>query len=579
MERQVQVIAPKTKIKILDDGTTILPTQKRVAAYCRVSTVNEEQKTSYDNQIDEWTKRLTSNPEYHLVGIYADQGISGTSDKRRVEFKRLIQDARAGKIDKIFTKSISRFARNVTLTISLTRELKELGVEVYFDEERLSSLDSQSEFVFTILASMAQEESRHTSENVKWTFEKKMKDGIPFISDSTFLGYVKDPNNKRSLMIVPEEAETVKLIYDLYISGVSVLEICRRLENGKYKTGAGKTKWYPSTVEKILTNEKYCGDLLLQKTITLDYLTHKRVKNTGQAQQYFVKDNHPAIIDREIWDRAQIIFLRNKNKFQGIDENKRKYTSRYPLSGKLICVNCGKSYKRRHWTQGYPTPRIVYQCNGYIQGRPFERCKSSGISEDILLKMVCEIINELIIDKQMLFNTIKGSIKNVVKYEEVDNKIEQLENHLELIDENISVILTQKANTTDNDELFLLDKKYRDKIKEYKLITERIKELSQVAAKTRDTKERIERMSSLLKEGTITPNMLSKELIDSFIFTILVEDKNNVVVVINVSQNDSIKDIIAKRKSIIDFEPIYSSTTHLDRRFRPETINYKIVVI
>jgi transcriptional regulator with XRE-family HTH domain len=198
-----------------------------------------------------------------------------------------------------------------------------------------------------------------------------------------------------------------------------------------------------------------------------------------------------------------------------------------------------------------------------------------------VVELLCQVLNisvsELIAGKE------KEPDANKSSYEEdmalLSYKIEQLENHLELIDENISAILTQKANTTDNDELFLLDKKYRDKIKEYKLITERIKELSQVAAKTRDTKERIERMSSLLKEGTITPNMLSKELIDSFIFTILVEDKNNVVVVINVSQNDSIKDIIAKRKSIIDFEPIYSSTTHLDRRFRPETINYKIVVI
>ena len=414
MEREIQIIAPTPKPKFLLDGTKLLPNQKRVAAYCRVSTDNDDQLNSFENQVDEWRKRLEHDPNVVLVDIYADEGLSGTSEDRP-GFQRMIRDAKDGKIDKIVTKSISRFARNIQTSINVARELKNIGVEIYFDNEHISTLDPASEMLFTISAIMAQEESRHISDNVRWTFEKKKKEGIPMFSNN-LLGYRRDPNNPKNLVIVPEEAETVKRIFQLYTDEVGTIEICRILQNEGRLTSRNRTKWYPSTVESILTNEKYCGDLILQKSVTVDFLNHKRVKNEGIEEKIYIKNNHEPIVPREMWDKAQIIYARNRDRFRGVDPDSRKYASQYPLSGMLVCLTCGETYKRRHWIQGYPEPRIVYQCNGYINGKLKERCPSHGISEDILMASVCDIINNLFIneDSSSLDNVL-AAIKNKMK--------------------------------------------------------------------------------------------------------------------------------------------------------------------
>lgn len=577
---EVQIIAAKPKVRFLDDGTTIAGNQIRVAAYCRVSTDNDEQKTSYDNQIDEWTKRLNSDPNNIVVGVYADRGISGTSEKRRVEFQRLINDARAGKIDKIYTKSISRFARNVTLSISLARELKQLGVEIYFDEEHLSSIDSQSEMIFTILASIAQEESRHTSENVKWTFEKKMKEGEPFLCDSTFLGYRKDPNDKKNLIIVPEEAETVRNIYKWYASGIGTNEIIRKLEKMGAKTGAGKTKWWSSTVQSILTNEKYVGDLLQQKSYTPDYLTHKREKNTGQVQQYFAQDHHEAIIDRETWNKVQLIYKRNRAKYMGENDGLNRYSYRYPLSGRCICANCGNTYKRRHWIQGYPEPRIVYQCNGYINGRPKQRCKSHGISEDIILLSICDLINTLFLkEDDSAFENVIDVLKTKLKTANEEDELEKYENRRDSIDDEITRLLKAKSDAKDDNELYFLDKKYRDKINEYKLVSEKIKVLAANKANATDINERLSIMEGILKEKKITPDMITSEVMDSFVYSVIIVNKEEMYFVIDINHTYSLKEIKAKRKEVLKLPVIHEGKVKLDRRFKDEKMNYKVVVI
>ena len=577
---QVQIIAAKPKLRVLADGTTLLNNQIRVAAYCRVSTENEEQATSFDNQVDEWTKRLSEDPKYILVGVYADKGISGTSEKGRVEFQRLINDAKAGKIDKIFTKSISRFARNVTLSITLTRELKQLGVEVYFDEEKLSSLDTQSEMVFTILASVAQEESRHTSENVKWTFERKMKQGEVFLCDATFLGYKKDPDNKKNLLIIPEEAETVRLIYKWYSSGIGTCEIVRRLETMGAKNGRGTTKWYQSTVEAILTNEKYCGDLLQQKSYTPDYLTHKRIKNTGQVQQYYVRDNHPAIVDRDTWDRVQLIFKRNRDKYIGENDGLSKYSYRYPLSGRCICAACGESYKRRHWISGYPEPRIFYQCNGFVNGKPKQRCKAHGLSEDILLEAVCSMINNLFLgEDEGTFDDILEVLKNKLKTSNVSMDLDTYENRREAVDEEITQLIKAKSGAKDNDEFYILDKKYRDKINEYKLITEKIKVLVVTKTSNEDIQNRLSVMSKVLKEKKITRDMITAEIVDSFIYRIIVVDKHEIFFVIDINHKYSLKELVENRKEILKMKPIYENKVAIRRIRKEEKLTYKVVTI
>ena len=284
MNKVVTTIAPTRPLRSLTDMKDDLSIIKRTAAYCRVSTDSEEQSTSFDNQVEEWTKRILENPQYQLVKIYSDEGISGTSAKNRDGFNQMIEDAKAGKIDLILCKSISRFARNTVLTIQTIRELKAIGVEVYFDNERMSTFDEKTEFMLSIISSMAQEESRHISENVKWTFQKMMKEGKAIITTSRFLGYTKGEND--TLVIVPEEAEIVKLIYTMYDQGCGIYEIRRELIKRGYKTITGNTYWHLSTLQSILRNEKYKGDLLLQKTFTVDYLTHKAIKNQGQVPSY-----------------------------------------------------------------------------------------------------------------------------------------------------------------------------------------------------------------------------------------------------------------------------------------------------
>ena len=578
MVRPVEIIAPRVKPKFLTDGSQLLPEQRRVAAYCRVSTLSEEQNTSYDNQVEEWTKRINENPNYVLVDIYTDHGISGTSLKRREGFNRMIEDARAGKIDLILTKSISRFARNVMLTVSLTRELKELGVEVYFDNEGISSLDPKSEALFTILSTMSQEESRHMSENIKWTFDKKMREGIPFICENKFLGYRKDPNDERNLIIVPEEAEVVKLIYKLYTSGVGTCEIARILMKKGYKTGAKKDKWYSSTVEGIIKNEKYCGDILLQKTITVDYLSHKRVKNDGIAQKYYIKDNHEPIIDRDTWDRAQEIFKANKAKFKN-DTELWRYTIRYPLSGLIVCNHCGKNYRRRHWTQGYPTPRIMYQCTGYVDNDIHERCSGKPISEDILLKASCEVINKVYLDKTKLFAKILKLIEKHVIASDDSSTIEALEDKQSDINEEIDEILKKKGTTTDKSEIYFLDRRYRELINEFheaekKLKLANLRQQSSVEAQTR-----LQNIREILKSEQITPELLSKQVLQACIFRIVLIDREHIVFVLSTGDVDKERSFSKERKTIINNEPILTGTVKLDRHFRPETLEYKVVLL
>ena len=247
----------------------------RVAAYCRVSTDSEEQATSYEAQIEHYTNYIKSNPEWELAGIFADEGITGTNTKKREEFNRMIEECMQGKIDMIITKSISRFARNTLDCLKYIRQLKEKNIPVYFEKENINTLDSKGEILLTIMASLAQQESQSLSQNVKLGIQYRYQQGKIHINHNRFLGYTKDKDG--NLVIVPEEAEIVKRIYREYLEGSSMLQIARGLEADGILTGAGNPRWHTSTINKILRNEKYIGDALLQKTYTVDFLSKKRV--------------------------------------------------------------------------------------------------------------------------------------------------------------------------------------------------------------------------------------------------------------------------------------------------------------
>ena len=281
----------------------IKPKKLRVAAYARVSTELDEQQSSYDAQVDFYTSYIKRHKNWQFIAVFADRGITGTSTKNRTNFNKMIKLALMGGIDLILTKSISRFARNTVDTLQNVRELKAKGVEVFFEKENLRTFDPKCEMLLTIMSSLAQEESRSISENIRWGKRKSMQDGKVSFPYSCFLGYKKGADGK--LEIVESEAKIVRKIYRLFLSGKSPNSIAKILTKHNIPTPRKKRVWSAIAVKNILTNEKYKGDALLQKTYTEDYLTKRRRKNTGELPQYYVKNSHPAIIPPEVFDEVQ----------------------------------------------------------------------------------------------------------------------------------------------------------------------------------------------------------------------------------------------------------------------------------
>lgn len=287
----VQVIPAREPVFV--DTVDAIP-KKRVAAYCRVSTDEEQQQTSFELQVEYYTKLIADREDWMLAGIYADEGISGTQVKHREQFQQMIEDCRDHKIDMIITKSISRFARNVVDCLTTIRELKNLSppVSIYFEKERIDSLDEKTEIYLTMLASFAQEESRSISTNIRWAIRNRMKEGTQKIVTSSLLGY--DTDEDYNMVIIEQEAKIVRLIYETFLKGEHPAEIADRLNSLGFTTVLGNP-WSTTSVKNILRNEKYCGNVIMQKTITIDYLTHKTKKNEGEQDQYFIENTMLAL--------------------------------------------------------------------------------------------------------------------------------------------------------------------------------------------------------------------------------------------------------------------------------------------
>lgn len=300
----------------------------KVAAYARVSTEQDEQQSSYEAQVNYYDHYIRNNPAWAFVGIYADEGITGTNTKKRDGFNRMVADAKAGKIDLILTKSISRFARNTVDALQTIRELSALKVEVYFEKEGIRTLDKQCEVMLTIMSSLAQEESRSISENVRWGMQKSMQDGNISLPYKRFLGYKKGEDGRPE--IVPEEAEIIRDIYRMFLDGKTIRTIADILTERGIKTPGGKDRWSVSTVKSILSNEKYKGDALRQKTYTVDYLSKTVRKNNGEVKQYYVSNSHEAIIDEDTFNLVQAELERRSNFRSALRDNSI-------FSTKIIC--------------------------------------------------------------------------------------------------------------------------------------------------------------------------------------------------------------------------------------------------
>ena len=419
--KRVGSTAAKEKIKKL-----------RVAAYCRVSTETEEQNSSYEVQVAHYTEFIKKNTEWEFAGIFADDGISGTNTKKRDEFNRMIAECMEGNIDMVITKSISRFARNTLDCLQYIRQLKDKNISVYFEKENINTMDAKGEVLLTIMASLAQQESQSLSQNVKLGLQYRYQQGKVQVNHKRFMGYTKDEDG--NLIIVPEEAEIIKRIYREYLEGQSLVGIGRGLEKDGIFTAAGKPRWRPETIKKILLNEKYIGDALLQKTFTVDFLTKKRVKNEGHVPQYYVENSHEAIIPKELFLQTQEELHRRSNIYTGADKNKRIYSSKYALSTITFCGDCGDIYRRVYWNI-HGRKEFVWRCVTRIEQGP-EVCKNRTVKEAELYDAVMTAINRLLAGGDNMIRILEENIHAIIgdtteyKISEINTMLEEKQKEL-----------------------------------------------------------------------------------------------------------------------------------------------------
>lgn len=485
------------KISSLKPEVPLPPKRKRVAAYARVSTDTERLMHSLSAQVSYYSGLIQGNPEWEYAGVYADCGVSGTSIARRAEFQRLLADCEAGGIDIVLTKSISRFARNTLDLLEIIRHLKELGVEVRFEKENINSLSGDGELMLTLLASFAQEESRSISENIKWSIRKRFEAGIPngrfrifgyrwdsdhlviepdeaavvrriyqnfldgkySLAYSRFLGY--DRGEDGGLVINEEQAETVRLIYWLFLEGYTPHRIARELTERKILTPGGATKWSPSTVGSILTNEKYKGDALLQKSYTPDFLTKKQVANQGEVKQYYVEDDHPAIINPEVFDMVQQELMNRRNsqgRYSGVDR----------LAAKLRCGQCGGSFGPKVWHSNSKYRRVVYQCNGkYKHG-----CTTPHVDEQQIEALFVTAVNELLAEKGEIIANLRVVLDTLCGTEGLEKERQGLCGELSVLVGLMEGCIAENARIAQDQEAY--QRRYDELTARYEAAKERL---------------------------------------------------------------------------------------------------------
>lgn len=406
---------------------------KRVAAYARVSTETEEQQNSYEAQVNYYTQFIQSKQEWAFAGIYSDEGISGTSIKKRDGFNRMIADALAGQIDLIVTKSVSRFARNTVDTLSTVRKLKKYGVEVYFEKENIYTLDSKGELLITIMSSLAQEESRSISENVTWGQRRRFADGKVSLPYKQFLGYEKGEDGRPR--IVPEQAEIVQLIYRLFIEGRTPSAIAKHFTRTGIPTPAGKADWQASTVRSILTNEKYKGDAILQKTFCVDFLTKKMKPNEGEVPQYYVENSHPAIITPAVFDEVQLEIERRRQ---------CKYTCRGDcFSSHIICGECGAFYGSKVWHSNDPYRHTVWECNNKYKNERI--CTTPHLTEDEIKAAFVKAVNQMVSSKADIIGEYREIIDHLTDAAALEDKLARQHEEYEVVEGLLRRLIAENA--------------------------------------------------------------------------------------------------------------------------------------
>jgi site-specific DNA recombinase len=460
---------------------------RKVCAYARVSTDNEEQLTSYDAQVEYYTKYIKEHKEWEFAGLYSDEGRSGTSIKHRPGFQKMIDDAMNGKIDLIITKSISRFARNTVDSISTVRKLKARGVEVYFEKDGLWTFDPSAELTITILSSIAQEESRNLSQNVTWGQRARFADGKVTMSYKRFLGY--DRGEDGNPVINEEQAELVRRIYAMFINGMTPTIIAKQLTQEKVQTPGGRHIWQTKVIESILTNEKYKGDALLQKTFCTDYLTKKMKLNEGEIPQYYVEGSHPPIVSSELFDLVQAERQRRK----GI----RFTASTGCFSGRIICGDCGSVYGSKVWHSTSKYRRTIWRCNRKYE-KDGDKCSTPHFYEEQLKNIFLGFINSLITDRSSIISAYKEVVSTLTDNTAFEEEYAILQSECEIVMELMRKMVQENTRTTQDQAEY--QQRYSAMVERFNKANGRLSEVEKMIEGRNAKRLEIERVIKLLKK-------------------------------------------------------------------------------
>ena len=495
---------PKKTISVIQPAVPLVDKkkhhQKRVAAYCRVSTGDEEQLTSFTRQKKTYTDMIASNPDWELVDIYADEGISGTRADKRPDFQRMISDCEKGKIDYIVTKSVSRFARNTVDCLDTVRSLRARGIGIYFEEQNIDTLKSDSELYLVIYAGFAQSESESMSKNITWSWRKSFSEGKAIFIYSKLLGYRKGEDGNPE--IVPEEAAVVRRIFDLYLSGYTTAQISKCLQEEMISFPNKKISFSDSGIRTMLRNERYCGDVILQKTVTVDCIAKKRKPNTGEAPMYLVENNHPAIISREVFNKVQTELARRnailpRTTKPTINGNGRY--SKYALSEVLICGECGTRYKRvTRVRDGVKT--IVWRCYNRLE-HGLKYCpESMSVRETDLHQAIVRAVQRFQNDDRAIYRSLMAAtIGEAIGLNGNPDEIELLRRRIDSLNKRmldlVSSAVERKIGMEENEW------EYREIANEISMLKERIAAIQEATVGKEGMQERLKRIQDAIENS------------------------------------------------------------------------------
>lgn len=502
--------------------------QKRVAAYCRVSTDSEEQLTSYTTQKKVYTEMIAARPDWELAGIYADEGISGTRADKRPQFQKMIKDCFAGKIDYIVTKSVSRFARNTVDCLEHVRILKNRGIGIFFEEQNIDTLSIDSELYLVIYAGFAQSESESMSKNITWAYRKRFEDGKVLMQYKSMIGYRKGADGEPE--IVPEEAKIVTRIFDMFLSGQTVRAISEQLRSEKIHIPGKNFSFSHVMVYNILRNEKYCGDSILQKTITVDCISKTRRDNMGEAPMYYVQNSHPAIISRETYHMTQAEIARRKT-LAPASEKKAvtvagKY-SKYALSEVLVCGECGSRYRRVTWTSG--GKRVVWRCSNRLEnGKKY--CKMSlTVKEESLHAAIVRAINKFNSqDHAAYLALMKATIGEALGIQAETAEIDELKRRIDALNQKMVSIIQKAAR--DGEDIEEHESEFKEMAESIALFKQRISVLEQAKSTDAEMSERMAKIQEIIDERQAHQDVYDDSIVRQMIECIKVFSNGNIEV-------------------------------------------------